>query len=113
MTDPKSQAAKPPTMTAPQAGASLVAGAGATPPTAPTEGTTLDAPAPKTKLVKIRANQAIAYGDVSLAEGQTAEVSEEMAKEFCDRKFEGNYAFGGERSEATSDRHVLVRAVRV
>jgi hypothetical protein len=106
-TDPKK-------MTAPQTGTSLVAPA-TDAPTAPKTEQQMVAPPAAKRLVKIRANQPIAYGDVTLAAGQEAEVSEEMAKEFCDRHFEGNYAFGGERSSESgaAERHRLTRAVRV
>lgn len=69
--------------------------------------------APAKKKVKIRALQAIWVNDLTLAPGGIAEVDEEIAAEYCDRKFEGVYAFGGERSKGTSERHYITRAERV
>ncbi len=68
---------------------------------------------PAKKKVKIRALQAISVNDLTIAPGGIAEVEEEIAAEYCDRKFEGVYAFGGERSNGTSERHSIRRAERV
>lgn len=72
---------------------------------------------PKTKMVKIRAKSPIRLDrgkdTVSLAEGEVAEVTEAEAKEFCDKKFDAGFDFGGERSVQTSTRHTIVRAERV
>lgn len=66
------------------------------------------------KMVKIRALQAIDLGDKTLSKDQEAEVTEEQAKEFCDKEFEGNYSFSGERTGAGSEeRHKIKRAVRL
>lgn len=67
----------------------------------------------KPKGVRIRANAAIAYEGITLGPGDEAEVSEEMAAEFCDRKFQGAYAFGGERGNGSAERHVHARATRL
>jgi len=69
------------------------------------------------KKVRIRAMHHIAWGkagqEQSARPGTELEVDEEIAREFCDRKFEGNYAFGGERGNATAERFTIVRAVRL
>lgn len=44
--------------------------------------------------------------------GRTVEVSEEQAKEFCDRHFEGGRAYVGERYN-DDPRNNIVRAERV
>lgn len=68
----------------------------------------------KVRLVKIKALQMIRVSDtVQVAPGKTAEVSEEIAAEFCDKVFQGCYDFGGERITPTATRHRVVRAVRV
>lgn len=70
--------------------------------------------APTGKMVKIKAKTDIRLvGDQVVKAGTVVDVPEEVAKEFCDLKFIGPYKFGGERSEATADRHVTVRAERV
>lgn len=49
--------------------------------------------------------------------GEVIEVDEQRAKEICDDKFTGNYAFSGDRYEADGPdsvkRHEIVRGVRV
>jgi hypothetical protein len=69
-----------------------------------------------TKLVKIRAKTDIRVHPTDptvIASGKIVEVPEDVAAEFCDTKFIGNFDFGGERSEATSTRNVRTRAERV
>lgn len=78
----------------------------------PSEATKLVQPEGKKK-VKIRALRAIFVNDLTLAPGAIAEVDEEIAAEYCDQKFEGTYAFAGERSLGTSERNVIVRAERI
>lgn len=69
--------------------------------------------APAKKKVKIRALQPIAVDGVTLAVGVVTEVDEEVAVEFCDKKFKGQYSFSGERGINSAERHMLVRAERV
>ena len=45
--------------------------------------------------------------------GEEAVVDEDVAAEFCDKRFNGMYSFAGERSTPTATRHVVTRAVRV
>lgn len=61
------------------------------------------------KKVKIQAVRDIMIRGVQLAPGQEAEVTEAEAEEIC-QTYQGNYAFGGERSEQDSPRHQIVRA---
>jgi hypothetical protein len=65
------------------------------------------------KKVKIRAVTAIDYLGVQLKPGQEAEVSEEVAAEYCDRTFKGMFSFSGERDSKQATRNNIVRAVRV
>lgn len=82
--------------------------------TAPTpEGKTQLVQPEAKKKVKIRAIRAIWVNDMTLAPGSVAEVDEEVAEEYCDRKFDSGYAFAGERGMGTAERHVIVRAERV
>lgn len=54
------------------------------------------------------------YHLVRVAEGETAEVSEEIAAEYCDQKFRGNYDFFGERSNHDErPMKIVARAERV
>lgn len=51
------------------------------------------------KGVKIRAKRPIRLEDGSVLQpGSEASVSEEMAKEYCDRQFTTQYEFSGERA---------------
>lgn len=70
---------------------------------------------PSTKKVEIKALRAILLSDgTSLAAGQRAFVSEEDAKEFCDKTFTGKYAFGGERENNDEvPRNKIKRAERL
>jgi len=65
------------------------------------------------KKVKIRALRAIAIDNLTLSPGSIAEVDEETAAEYCDRSFDGGYAFAGERGNSTADKFKIVRAERV
>lgn len=79
-------------------------------------GNTTNMTAPTPRLVKIRALKPIRTAEgVHLEPGQVGEVTEEWAKEFCDRKFRGSYRFSGERrgSKEDLDLCVTVRAERV
>lgn len=78
----------------------------------------MTAPAPSVpRLVKIRANTAIRLTGTNqmLSPGQTGEVSEEDAKEFCDKIFVGNFGISGmfPDGQAEAVRHRLRRADRV
>lgn len=92
------------------------------PATPATSGAQMAAPAAPTKMVakvKIKATQPIDIGTAQaprvLEPGDEAEVDDATAKEFCDRKFVGNYAFSGEQGGASAEqnRHIVTRAVRV
>lgn len=77
--------------------------------------TEMVAPVKASRMVKIKALRAIMIDQKAgtmLGEGQTADVPEEVAAEFCDRVFTGNYAFGGERMHDTP-RNQYRRAERV
>lgn len=74
--------------------------------------TQMVAAAPK-KMVKIRAKYPIQDQGISLAPGDVADVPEDMAKEFCDRKFDFGYDWSGERDSASATRRMLARAERV
>lgn len=66
--------------------------------------------------VKIKTLLPIALGkkgDNVVGAGQIVEVTEDEAKEFADKTFSNVYSFGGERSDATAERHVIRRAERV
>lgn len=45
--------------------------------------------------------------------GTEVTVDEDVAKEYCDREFPGQYSFSGERSTPTATRNVVKRAQRV
>lgn len=88
-----------------------------TPPaqmTAPAhEGAKMVAPGRKVKIKAIRdINIGTAKEMNILKEGQTAEVTEEQAVEFCDKGFRGLYPYSGERYE-DKQTSVIHRAVRV
>lgn len=75
-------------------------------------------PKAQAKLVKIKAIQPIRFGPKDdpkiITPGQTAEVSEEDAAEFCDKKFDMGYKdkFGSsEKRDAV--KHIVTRAERV
>ena len=51
--------------------------------------------------------------DVTVAENQEVQVSEDEAVEFCDKKFETQFPFSGERSESEFEKKYIVRAVRI
>ncbi len=65
------------------------------------------------KKVKIRVLQPIVVDGATMAVGLVTEVDEEVAVEFCDRKFKGHYSFSGERGINSAERHIMVRAERV
>jgi hypothetical protein len=70
------------------------------------------------KKVKIKTVTAIHFIDETgkektIGPGLTVDVSEEVAKEFCDRVFTGSYSFSGERDNAEDQRHSYKRAERV
>jgi hypothetical protein len=70
-------------------------------------------PEGKTRMVRIKAKQPIRLADGKhIAEGAVVDVSEEEAAEFCDRSFDGYYAFAGERFNDKT-KHKVVRAERV
>jgi hypothetical protein len=89
------------------------------PPTSDAPTKMVAAPA-RAKLVKIRTLAPIMTkaNGAEAAEmhpvGSVLEVEESVAKEFCDRRFEGYYAFTGERTgRGSNERHMTVRAERV
>jgi hypothetical protein len=66
--------------------------------------------------VRIRAKEPIRLKDErTLSPGQEAEVDEEEAKEFCDKKFDNSYSFAGEVTDklANTMRNKIQRAERV
>lgn len=74
-------------------------------------------PAGVPRLVKVRALQPIRpSGQQNIyAPGEIVEVTEEDAKEFCDRVFVGNYGMSGmfPEQQAEAIRHRIKRAERV
>lgn len=91
-----------------------------TPDTNPPVQTNMTAAPKQTRMVKLRAIRDFRYktpeGEEKIVTpGNTADVPEDQAKELCDKAFEGNYAFSGERYATDGDakKHQLVRAERV
>lgn len=70
-------------------------------------------PVNQTKMVKIRTLRPIRIGDTVTPEGQEVHVTEDQAKEFCDRAFKGPYSFAGERLEDPAPRGIIKRAERI
>lgn len=64
------------------------------------------------KKVKILTQRPISVDGKIVEPGQTLEVSEDEAKEFCDRSFQSFYPFSGERYEDATPAKIF-RAVRV
>ena len=70
--------------------------------------------APSGRKVRIEAIRPLAFNAddgtaIRLAPGQTAEVSEELAQQFC-APISGVYSFSGERSTPDASRHTVLRA---
>lgn len=88
-------------------------------PEAPTAPDRLVAAPKTTKMVKVRAIRDFRHGPGLERErkvaipGQEVEVTEEEAKNLCDKTYEGSHAFYGERQQSEVQRHVIRRAERV
>lgn len=76
----------------------------------------VDKPKNPTKMVKIRAERTIKPNSLEgkmLAAGEEAEVSEEDAKEFCDKTISGFADHEGEISSKNAKAQEIKRAVRL
>jgi len=81
----------------------------------PEETKLINPPAGQTKMVKCKVISGISVkrlGGVQSA-GMLVELTEEEAKEFCDKTFVGPYNFDGERGKKNATRTLLRRAVRI
>lgn len=67
------------------------------------------------KLVKIKTLRDIMVGDQIIKPDQEVMVTEEQAKEFCDKTFTGPHQFRGERDEVEAKQSIakITRAVRL
>lgn len=70
-------------------------------------------PYEKVKLVKIKALHPIRIGENVVPPDSIIEVSESLAREFCDKGFENGFNFAGERTGRGIDRGTVYRAVRI
>lgn len=68
----------------------------------------------QTRMVRVQVKSPIRTSEgKTFKEGSVCEISEEDAKEFCDKKFENVYAFSGERDSDDAPRGKIIRAVRL
>lgn len=68
---------------------------------------------PSEGLTRIKTVRAIRVGEQEYIEDLLLDVSEDVAKEFCDKKIHGQMAHYGERTGDDAKRHEIVRAIRM